>query len=290
MGDWTFPRALGPVLLAVVAVGAGTVGAGAQSAAPAADDALSRLNAAGTIRVNTDPNYAPQSFQNADGTFAGFDIDVANAIASRLGLKIEWTTFGFDAVVAGGWADRWDMSVGSVTITEERKKALDFTQPYYYTPAQFAATIESGITSLDGFVNQPICVGAATTYQYWLESALTLVDAPPPAAVPSGAIPYVLGTDQDCAQSVQSGRSDFQGWLSSSTTVANAIAAGTPMVTVGDPVFYEALAVAFDNTVPDQASLIAAVDEVIAGLHADGTLTKLSQQWFDGLDLSTVSQ
>lgn len=255
---------------------------------PAVQDQLARVIASGKLRVNTDPNYAPQSFQNPDGTFDGFDVDVAREIANRLGLDIEFTTFSWDLTVAGSWNDRWDISVGSMTITPERQEVLDFTQPYYFTPAQMAATTASGVTTLDGLAGQAICVGSATTYQFWLEGTLTLVDAPEPATPPAGATVFPLGTDQECAQAAQSGRTDFVGWLSSSTTVDQAIKAGTPMVKVGDPVFYESLAVAFDNQVEDRASLVAAVDAIIASMHADGTLTELSEKWFDGLDLTVA--
>ena len=78
--------------------------------------------------------------QNPDGTFEGFNVDVANEIAKRLGCHVQFETPSFDLVVAGGWNDRWDISVGSVTITDERKTVLDFTQPYDYKPAQLAAT------------------------------------------------------------------------------------------------------------------------------------------------------
>jgi polar amino acid transport system substrate-binding protein len=108
--------------------------------------------------------------------------------------------------------------------------------------------------------------------------------------VPEGATPFPLGTDQDCAQAVQSGRTDFSGWLSSSTTVDAALKAGTPMVTVGDPVFYEALAVAFDITVPDNDDLVARIDAIVAEMHADGTLSTLSEKWFEGLDLTKVAE
>jgi polar amino acid transport system substrate-binding protein len=147
-----------------------------------------------------------------------------------------------------------------------------------------AATSASGITTLDGFAAQVVCVGAATTYQQWLEGTLALVDAPAPAAPPAGASVFALPTDQDCAQSVQSGRSDFTGWLSSADTVESAIAAGTPMVTVGDPVFYESLGVAFDNSVPDNDALVAAVNGILTSMRDDGTLLTLSQTWFAGKD------
>jgi len=94
---------------------------------------------AGVLIVSTDPAYPPQSFLNeSTGEYEGFDIDVATEIATRLGVVVEFTDPTFDAVVAGGWGGRWDVSVGSVTVTEERKSVLDFTRPYYFTPAQMA--------------------------------------------------------------------------------------------------------------------------------------------------------
>ena len=95
---------------------------------------------AGVLLVSTDPAYPPQSFLNeSTGEFEGFDIDVATEIATRLGVDVQFETPTFDAVVAGGWSGRWDVSVGSVTVTEERRSVLDFTRPYYFTPAQMAA-------------------------------------------------------------------------------------------------------------------------------------------------------
>ncbi|HYI23017.1 MAG TPA: transporter substrate-binding domain-containing protein [Candidatus Limnocylindrales bacterium] len=251
-------------------------------------DLLATICERGTILVSTDPNYAPQSFLNPDGTFEGFDIDTANEIGARLGVEVQFETPSFDAVVAGSWSDRWDISVGSVTITEEREEILDFTQAYYYTPAQIAVTTDSGITSIDALAGQPICVGSSTTYQYWLDGTLNLVGSPEPTPPPAGATAFPLGTDQDCAQSVQSGRSDFEAWLSSSTTIQAAIDADTPMVAVGDPVFFEALAVATDKSNADHDALQTALDEIIAAMHADGTLSASSMEWFDGLDLTVT--
>ena len=103
------------------------------------DGHLAEVCEAGVIVVSTDPAYPPQSFLNDEGEYEGFDIDVAMEIAQRLGVEVEFTDPTFDAVVAGTWSDRWDMSVGSITVTEERTEVLDFTQPYYFTPAQMAA-------------------------------------------------------------------------------------------------------------------------------------------------------
>lgn len=252
------------------------------------DDLLATIQAAGVIRVATDPAYPPQSELLPDGTYQGFDIDVAERIGEELGVTVEYITPDFSEVVAGGWAGRWDISVGSVTVTAEREGVLDFTPAYYYTPAQMAATTASGITTLDGLAGKTICVGEQTTYQFWLEGTLELVGSPEPAAVPEGAQVTTFSTDTECADAIASGRTDFEGWLTSSTTLANAIANGAEFVAVGDPVFYEALAVATDKAGPAHAELMAELDRIITAMHSDGSLTTLSEQWFDGLDLTKV--
>jgi polar amino acid transport system substrate-binding protein len=249
-------------------------------------DMLDRIKANGVIRVGTDPNYAPQSLLKEDGTAEGFDIDVANEVASRLGVKTEFQFPDWSVVEGGNWADRFDMSVGSMTVTEPRLDLFDFSQPYYYTPAQMAVVKDSGITDLAGLAGKTVCTGEATTYYQWLTGTLVLGDKSELAPVPEGVKATTLTTDQDCAQSVQSGRRDFEGWLSSSTTVKAALDAGAPMVTVGTPVFYEPLAIAIDKASPPHDKLTAEIDRIIGEMHADGTLSKLSNKWFGGLDLT----
>lgn len=251
------------------------------------DDMLGQICEEGVIRVATDPAYPPQSELLPDGTFEGFDIDVANEIGERLGVEVQFETPNFDEVVAGSWADRFDISVGSVTITEEREGVLGFTQPYYYTPAQMLATEASGITDLEGLAGMTVCVGEATTYQYWLEGTLTLAGgAPEPAEPPEGVQVTTFSTDTECADSVASGREDFEGWLTSSTTAAAAIANDAAFVEVGDPVFYEPLAVAVDLAAEGHESLLEELDRIIGEMHEDGTLSGFSETWFDGLDLT----
>ena len=264
----------------------GTGEAGCDSAS--GDDMLAQICEAGVILVATDPAYPPQSELLPDGTYEGFDIDVANEIGERLGVEVQFETPNFDEVVAGSWAGRFDISVGSVTITEEREGVLGFTQAYYYTPAQMLATTASGITDLEGLAGMTVCVGEATTYQSWLEGTLTLAGgAPDPSDPPEGAEVTTFSTDTECADSVASGRTDFEGWLTSSTTGANAVAAGAEFVEVGEPVFFEPLAIAVDLSAEGHESLLAELDRIVGEMHDDGTLTSLSETWFDGLDLTT---
>jgi polar amino acid transport system substrate-binding protein len=277
--------------------------AASAEASDMAEGHLARILDAGVIVVSTDPEYPPQSFLNAETEeFEGFDIEVAAEIATRLGVDIEFETPTWETITAGNWSNRWDVSVGSMTITADRQAVMDFTQPYYYTPAQMATFTDSGIASLNDLAGKVICVGAGTTYLDWLEGDLTLpAEAGEVTDPPEGATSTTFDTDINCADAWRSGRFEFDGWLSSSTTVEGALAAGYPIVKVGDPVFFEPLAVAFDNTVEDNDSLVAEVDRIIGEMHSDGTLSELSKKWFcidgsypcgdpeaDGLDLSVA--
>lgn len=253
------------------------------------DGQLARICEAGVLVGFTDPAYPPQSVINEEtGGYEGFDIDVQNEIAARLGVESEFTTPSFDEVVAGGWSERWDVAVGSVTVTEDRKETLDFTVPYYFTPAQMATFAESDIQAMEDFAGTTVCVGEATTYLDWIEGSLTLPpEAGEVADPPEGIVATTLPTDVDCADSWRSGRTDFEGWISSITTVEGAIGDDYPIRAVGDPIFFEPLAVAFDKSVEDNDSLVAAVNQIVEDMHADGTLTAFSEQWFEGIDLTT---
>jgi polar amino acid transport system substrate-binding protein len=251
------------------------------------DTLLGKVEAAKKIVMSTDPQYPPQSELAADGTYQGFDIDVGTEIAKRLGVTIEFQTPDWNLITAGSWQGRWDFSVGSMTITAPREKVLAFSKPYYYTPAQMAASTASGITSLDGLAGKTICVGEATTYYDWLSGTLDLGSYTPTNKPPEGSKATTLSTDRLCAETWKAGRTDFEGWLSSSTTVQAAIDEGLPLVKVGDPVFFEPLGVAFDKGGPDPASMVEKVNKILADMRSDGTLKKFSEKWF-GVDLTVA--
>ena len=249
------------------------------------DDLLSKVKAAGKIVMSTDPEYPPQSALTTDGGYEGFDIDVGTEIAKRLGVDIAFETPSWDAITAGSWSGRWDFSVGSMTITSDREKVIAFSNPYYYTPAQMAVLPDSGITSLDGLAGKVVCVGSATTYQEWLDGTLDFGTESPQTTPPEGSTATTLDTDRKCAESWGAGRRDFDGWLSSATTVQGAIDAGLPVMAIGDPVFNEPLAVAFDKGGADPTSIVAEVNTILDAMRSDGTLKSLSEKWF-GEDLT----
>ena len=89
-------------------------------------------------------------------------------LAMSLGVETCFATPDWDAITAGNWANKWDLSVGSMTITTDRQKILDFSVPYYYTPAVVAVRADSGITDLAGLEGKALCAGTSTTYEQWL--------------------------------------------------------------------------------------------------------------------------
>lgn len=148
-----------------------------------------------------------------------------------------------------------------------------------------AASTASGVTTLEGLAGKTVCVGEATTYLDWLNGTLDFGTESPQSKAPAGITPVTQTTDRLCAEAWKAGRNDWQGWLSSSTTVEQAIADGLPLVKVGDPVYFEPLAVALDKSGPDTKDFLAKLTEVVNAMHADGTLSSFSNKWF-GLDLT----
>jgi len=144
--------------------------------------------------------------------------------------------------------------------------------------------------SVEDLAGQAVCVGESTTYLFWIDGTLSLPEGSGEIAeVPEGMEATTLPTDIDCAEAWRSGRTDeFQGWLTALPTAQGAIDEDYPVRLVGDPVFYEPLAVAFDGSVDDNDSLVAAVDQIVGDMHADGTLSDLSDQWYEGIDYTVA--
>ena len=269
----------------------GSTGSTGASASPA-NDLLSHIMASGVLRVATDPKYPPQSsYDTATGTWKGFDIDVATEIAKRMGLKVQWVTPPWDSIISGHWQDRWDLSVGSMTITPDRAKVLDFTPPYYYTPAGLAVyKTDTQITSPADLSGKKVGSCGGCTYQQYLEGTLQIPNYQINFAV-HGAQIVTYDTDSTAIQDLSLGDCiRLCAVFSAIPTLEAAIKAGKPIKLLGGSLYNEPLAAAIDKEGQlDPTSFVQKVSDIINQMHQDGTLTQLSMKWY-GTDLTTTTQ
>jgi polar amino acid transport system substrate-binding protein len=259
----------------------------------ATDDLLAQICEEGVLTVSTDPAYPPQSrYVPKKDLYEGFDIDVATEIATRLGVDIAWETPSWDVITAGGWNGRWDLSVGSMTPTNDRQEVLDFSPPYYYTPAVVVVhadndSVQDLTTDLDG---KKVGVCSGCTYEQFLDKSLDIKGFTFDFVVDD---PTIRGYDTDTTALQDLALGDgtrLDAAITSSTTAQGYVDEGNPVKVVGDPVFYEPLSVAMDKSSElDGATLVDAVGTIVEEMHEDGTLSELSKKWYDGLDL-TVQQ
>jgi polar amino acid transport system substrate-binding protein len=259
---------------------------------PNAGDLLARICEEGVIRVSTDPAYPPQSELNPEtGEYEGFDIDAAVEIARRLGVEVAWETPKWEILTAGSWNDRWDMSVGSMTPTNERQEVLEFTEPYAFVPAVAVvhedSTATDPATDLDG---KKVGMCASCTYEFFVEKSLAISGFEFDFVI-DDATAQGYDTDTTALQDLALGDGvRLDAVITSEYTAQQFIDAGNPVRIIGEPLFGEPLSVAFDkDTELDNASLIEAVDQIVADMHADGTLSEFSKKWYDGIDVTKVS-
>lgn len=252
-----------------------------------ADAVLDEIVKSGKLRVSTDANYAPQSFLNDKGELEGFDISVAREVAKRMGVAVEFVTPDWDLITAGKWGKRWDLSIGSMTPTKERKQALLFTMPYYSSPAQFAVhENNTTIKTLADLAGKRIGVAGETTNERYLQRNLEVEDV---QIVYQDWEPGELKTYPTDANHIEDlslgDGARLDAIFTSRQTLAEAIRSGCgkgcPIKMLGDPPYYEPLCFAADKSRPNSESFIAKLNEIIRSMYDDGTLVKLSMQFFN---------
>ncbi len=256
----------------------GTVCEQAIAAGEPATTLLGKICAAGVIKIATDPAYPPYSALNAAGEYVGFDSDSARETAKRLGVTVEWVTPDWAAVTAGSWGGRWDISIGSMTQTEARAEVVDFLEPYFYEAGYLLVATDSTYTTVADLAGKTICAGESTTHATWIETGFagsTVVDVF--NAPPAGAILKTYTTDYNCIEAYLAGRTDdWDAMAQSREFIEAAIAESDGKIRFlnEEANFAGRISFALDKSGPDTASAIVAINEIIAAMHADGTLTK----------------
>ncbi|MDX1423118.1 MAG: transporter substrate-binding domain-containing protein [Kiloniellales bacterium] len=131
-----------------------------------------------TLRVGTECTYHPFNYRDENGELQGYDIDVAKAVGEHLGAEIEFVCQKWDGMIPSLLANKFDLIVASMSITEERQQKIDFSDPYRVSIGQFIAAKDKGLEFFneDGSVNdagfEGVRVGLqrATTYDNWMQA------------------------------------------------------------------------------------------------------------------------
>ena len=222
---------------------------------------LDAIKASGKLVIGTEGAYAPFNFYEG-AKLTGFEIELAEAVARKMGLAVEWKALSFDALLAGLKADRWDMVVASFGITEERARAVTFTQPYYCSGGIIVSR-DPAIRSAATLAGKTVAVQTGTTYM----KSVSLV----PGVKEVKNFPH----DTDARSALATGRVD--AWVSDRFAVKAALDA-TPKsaLKTGEFLFIEKIAPAVQK---GNMPLAVAADKALAELMVDGTYKTLSQKY-----------
>ncbi|MGL4751297.1 MAG: amino acid ABC transporter substrate-binding protein [Aeromonadaceae bacterium] len=112
---------------------------------------LAEIKSAGAIRIGTEGTYAPFTYHEASGDLVGFDVEIGRAIAAKLGVKADFIEGKWDGLIAGIDANRYDLVINQVSITPERQAKYDFSAPYIVSKA--VVLVRNDDDSIKGFAD-----------------------------------------------------------------------------------------------------------------------------------------
>jgi L-cystine transport system substrate-binding protein len=257
------------LLVATSAVLALSGCAGGAPSPSSADDELGLANA-GTLTVATEGTYRPFSFHDQSGDLVGFDVEIAEAVAEKLDLEIEFQETQWDAIFAGLEAGRFDVIANQVSINPEREEKYLFSEPYTVSPGVIVVPEDdSSIASFDDLAGKTT---AQSLTSNWYELAQQ-----------SGATVEAVEGWAQAVELLRQGRVDatindkltFLDYENTDGPSGLKIAAETD-----DPA-----SSAFALT-KDKQALVDAIDEALAELRDEGVLAEISEKYF-GADVTS---
>lgn len=231
---------------------------------------IEQVQEAGVLVVGTEGTYSPFSFhEGGAGELTGYDVEIITAVAEQLGVEVEFVETPWDAIFAALDAGRVDVIANQVSITPERLERYVFSEPYTYSPGVLIVAEGSDIASFDDLAGR---TSAQSLTSNWAE-----------IATEAGAdVEEVEGFAQ-AAELLRSGRVDAT--INDRLTYLDYVQSQggeTGLVDVAETEETSENALAFRA---GSESLVAAVDEALAALAADGTLAEISESYF-GEDVS----
>jgi polar amino acid transport system substrate-binding protein len=264
----------GVAIIALIAISVFALtacGSNGSSSSGSATPTSGATTAAATFTYAASGTYPPFSMV-ANGKLTGFDIELGQLLAQKMGMTAKAVTNPFETIIEGMNANKYDAVIGSLAITPERQKVVDFTMPYYTSGAQiYVRNDNTTITSAADLRGKKIGVVAASTY---LALAKKLTD-------PSKAITYQSDTIalQDCV----AGRVDAV--ITDQVVGGLAIKKGLTIKPVGTPQETTDQAIAVRK---DEGDLLKKLNDALTQAKQDGSYKALSMKWLGQVLLSGV--
>ncbi|MFF2493747.1 amino acid ABC transporter substrate-binding protein [Agromyces sp. NPDC058064] len=254
--------------LAVVALAACSSSAPAASDSAAGDDEFG-LVTAGTLTVATEGTYPPFTYhEGGAGELVGYDVEVAEAVADKLGLEIAFEETQWDAIFAGLDAGRFDVIANQVSINPDREEDYLFSTPYTVSPS--VVVVNEGDDSISSFED----LKGKTTAQSLTSNFYQLaVDAGANVEAVEGWAQAVALLEQGRVDATVNDKLTYLDYVKQTPDAKLAVAAET------DPT---ESALTFTK---DKTALVKAVDEALAELREEGVLAELGEKYF-GEDVS----
>jgi len=264
--------------LASVVAMAGCTGGNKSGSAPApsttVDAALAAqvpapIRSAGVLIVATDPIYEPSEFKPDGKNVAGFDVDLFNAVAGKLGLRTQWKTVGFDDIISGVRAGTYQVGVSSFTVRKDREGQV--TMVSYFTAGTQWASRPDALVDPDSACGKKVAVQSSTVQVTQLEAASK---ACTDGAKPAIQIDQFLA-QADATAAVSSGKDDAM--LADSPVCGYAVKQAKGALTLVGKI-YQPTRYGYVLS-KDQPDFGAAVARALRQLMAEGTYGEILDRW-----------
>jgi polar amino acid transport system substrate-binding protein len=248
-----------------------------------AGEVLDRIMSRGYITLNGETGWPPFSWKDADGQYKGFDVDVANEVARRLGVNVKRVDHAltWEEETSGHWDGKIDISIGSMTPTAKRAENLDFPVNYYYAIAALAVHRDNvAIRTPADASGKRIGALKAATYELYLRRVpFDIKDMPPLFYKIDNPVIVTFDLESDVFDALAKGDGvELDALVNYLPTLMALVNEGRPFRIIGQPLYRAPQSVAIE---PGDSELAAKLKEVVDSMHADGTLTELSMKWFD---------
>ena len=235
------------------------------------EDQLAAIKAKGEIVIATEGTWAPWTYHDESGELVGFDVEVAKAIAEKLGVTATFAETEWDGIFAGLDAGRYDIAANGVEITDERALKYDFTTPYgYIRTALIVRGDNEDILTFEDLNGKNTANSIASTYMTLAESY--------------GATAVGVDTLDQTIQMVLSGRADAT--LNAEVSFYDYMSvhpdANLKVVALTDEASLVSIPVRKEEA---SATLLEAINQAITELAEEGELTRISEKYF-GKDIT----